>query len=100
MTATRTEILKLYRASLRAARGFETYNFRKYFYRRTRDRFHSTVGRLGEVSAQEASQALEAARGELAVMQRQALVNRLFAHNRTVLEADPHYASGARRGSE
>ncbi|KAJ1719737.1 hypothetical protein LPJ53_005550 [Coemansia erecta] len=99
MSATRTEILKLYRASLRAARGFETYNFRKYFYRRTRDRFHDTLGRGSELSGQEASQALDSARAELAVMQRQALVNRLFAHNRTVLEADPQYAGGARRAN-
>ncbi|KAJ1991983.1 hypothetical protein GGI26_000823 [Coemansia sp. RSA 1358] len=94
--AGRTEILRLYRSSLRAAQQFETYNFRKYFYRRTRDRFHS-ASRLAE--PQQIEQALQEAQAELQVMQRQGVLNKMFSHNRTALEVDPHYSSGARRGA-
>ncbi|KAJ1643403.1 LYR motif-containing protein 4 [Coemansia erecta] len=96
MAGSRTQIIKLYRDSLRAARGFETYNFRKYFYRRTRDRFRETLSKVS-VGQVEAENAMAEGRHELEVLQRQSLVNRLFAHNRTVLESDPQYASGARR---
>ncbi|KAJ1821513.1 hypothetical protein LPJ56_001146 [Coemansia sp. RSA 2599] len=96
MAVSRTQIIKLYRDSLRAAQGFETYNFRKYFYRRTHDRFRDAMSRIGKGEL-EAEKAVGEARRELEVLQRQSLVNRLFAHNRTVLESDPQYASGARR---
>ncbi|KAJ1945316.1 hypothetical protein FBU59_002344 [Linderina macrospora] len=97
MAVSRTQVLTLYRASLRAAQQFETYNFRKYFYRRTRDRFRM-ASTLTEASAVE--QAVAEARKELLVMQRQGLVNKMFSHNRVVIESDPKYASGAKRFAE
>ncbi|KAJ1836262.1 hypothetical protein LPJ63_000399 [Coemansia sp. RSA 2711] len=97
MSVGRAEVIRLYRSSLRAAQQFETYNFRKYFYRRTRDRFHA-ASRLTDAVAIEG--ALSEAQTELGVMQRQGVLNRMFAHNRTVLEADPQYASGTRRFAE
>ncbi|KAJ2848481.1 hypothetical protein IWW36_003275 [Coemansia brasiliensis] len=89
----RKEILGLYRKSLRAAQQFETYNFRKYFYRRTRDRFRALKEEASE-------QQLAEAQTELQVMLRQGALNRMFAHNRTVIEADGRYARGARRYAE
>ncbi|KAI9472587.1 hypothetical protein H4R22_002185 [Coemansia sp. RSA 1290] len=86
MSAGRTELLGLYRQSLRAAQQFETYNFRTYFYRRTRDRFRAL--KAGGSSEQQ----LAEAQAELQVMRRQGAINRMFAHNRTVLEADGRYA--------
>ncbi|KAJ1668550.1 hypothetical protein IW140_002699 [Coemansia sp. RSA 1813] len=97
MAVGHTEFLRLYRSSLRAAQQFETYNFRKYFYRRTRDRFR-TASTLTD--AQKLDSAMAEAREELKVMQRQGLVNRMFSHNRTALEVDPQYASAARRFGE
>ncbi|KAJ2500247.1 OTU protein [Coemansia sp. RSA 1972] len=97
MSVGRVEVLRLYRSSLRAAQQFETYNFRKYFYRRTRDQFRAASG-LTDTQAIAAS--LAEARGELKVMQRQGVLNKMFAHNRTVIESDPQYASGARRYAE
>ncbi|KAJ1799278.1 hypothetical protein LPJ59_001942 [Coemansia sp. RSA 2399] len=94
MTGGHTEFLRLYRSSLRAARQFETYNFRKYFYRRTRDRFR-TASTLAD--AQKLERAMVEARAELQVMQRQGLVNRMFSHKHTALEVDPQYASASRR---
>ncbi|KAJ2780344.1 hypothetical protein H4R18_003522 [Coemansia javaensis] len=93
----RSEILGLYRQSLRAARQFETYNFRKYFYRRARDRFRA-IGAQQDAAARAA--AVAEAQAELAVVRRQGALNRMFAHNRTVIEADPGYAAGARRFAE
>ncbi|KAJ2764032.1 hypothetical protein IWQ56_004636, partial [Coemansia nantahalensis] len=87
----------LYRQSLRAAQQFETYNFRKYFYRRARDRFR---GLAGATDAAAADSAVAAARAELAVVRRQGALNRMFAHRHTVIEADPRYAGGARRYAE
>ncbi|KAI8319499.1 hypothetical protein GQ54DRAFT_306233 [Martensiomyces pterosporus] len=97
MAAAHTEILRLYRHSLKAAQQFETYNFRKYFYRRTRDRFRSASA-LSDPQA--IDKALEEARAELVVAKRQGALNRMFAHNRTVIESDPQYASGTRRFAE
>ncbi|KAJ2718287.1 hypothetical protein GGI07_005818 [Coemansia sp. Benny D115] len=97
--ASRAEILKLYRSTLKAAQGFETYNFRKYFYRRTRDQFRHEAKR-SNMDAAEVQRAMKEGREQLEVIKRQALVNRLFAHNRTVIEADPQFAPGARRFAE
>ncbi|ORX73581.1 hypothetical protein DL89DRAFT_263625 [Linderina pennispora] len=94
MTVTRSQVLKLYRSSLQAAQQFETYNFRKYFYRRTRDRFRASSTLTEEPAI---AQAVAEARQELTVMQRQGLVNKMFSHNRVVIESDPKYASGTRR---
>ncbi|KAJ1941710.1 hypothetical protein EC988_006689, partial [Linderina pennispora] len=94
MTVTRSQVLKLYRSSLQAAQQFETYNFRKYFYRRTRDRFRASSTLTEEPAI---AQAVAEARQELAMMQRQGLVNKMFSHNRVVIESDPKYASGTRR---
>ncbi|KAJ1732204.1 hypothetical protein LPJ61_002157 [Coemansia biformis] len=95
--AGRAELFQLYRRSLRAAQQFETYNFRKYFYRRTRDRFRALAA-LTDAAA--AAEAMAAARAELEVVQRQGAVNRMFAQRHTVIETDPRYASGARRFAE
>ncbi|KAJ2660286.1 hypothetical protein IW148_003884 [Coemansia sp. RSA 1199] len=97
MSVGRVEVLRLYRSSLRAAQQFETYNFRKYFYRRTRDQFRAASGLT---DTQAVGAALAEARGDLKVMQRQGILNKMFAHNRTVIESDPQYASGARRYAE
>ncbi|KAJ2544506.1 hypothetical protein EV175_005890 [Coemansia sp. RSA 1933] len=94
MAVGHTEFLRLYRSSLRAAQQFETYNFRKYFYRRTRDRFRAASM---ERDGQKAERAIAEAREELKVMQRQGLVNRMFSHKHTALEVDPQFAGAARR---
>ncbi|PIA17505.1 LYR motif-containing protein 4 [Coemansia reversa NRRL 1564] len=94
MSTKQSQILHLYRSSLRAAQRFETYNFRKYFYRRTHDRFHTM---RNETDSRQVEKAMAEARAELEVMQRQGILNKMFSHNRTVIESDPHYASGARR---
>ncbi|KAJ2437829.1 hypothetical protein GGF42_008498, partial [Coemansia sp. RSA 2424] len=52
MSTGRSELLGLYRKSLRAAQSFETYNFRAYFYRRTRDRFRAVASKASERDSQ------------------------------------------------
>ncbi|KAJ2889539.1 hypothetical protein GGI21_003617 [Coemansia aciculifera] len=92
MSTGRKEVITLYRKSLRAAQAFETYNFRAYFYRRTRDRFRTVASKAGGGDVQGFEQGMQEARSELAVMQRQGTLNSMFAHKRTVLEE-----TGARR---
>ncbi|KAJ2001912.1 LYR motif-containing protein 4 [Coemansia sp. RSA 2322] len=84
-TLGRAEILGLYRQSLRAAQRFETYNFREYFIRRTRDRFRA-VKAAG--SSEAAERGVQEAQSELSIMRRQGELNRMFSHTRTVLEVD------------
>ncbi|KAJ2733837.1 hypothetical protein IW152_002829 [Coemansia sp. BCRC 34962] len=87
MSMGRSEMLALYRNSLRAAQTFETYNFRAYFYRRTRDRFHAIASKALAGDTQAFEQGVQEARAELSVMQRQGSLNSMFAHKRIVLEA-------------
>ncbi|KAJ1824483.1 hypothetical protein GGH91_001826 [Coemansia sp. RSA 2671] len=97
MSIGRSEVLALYRNSLRAAQTFETYNFRAYFYRRTRDRFRTVANMALAGDSQAVSQGVQEARAELSVMQRQGTLNSMFAHKRTVLEASQNSAGGHRR---
>ncbi|KAJ2322230.1 hypothetical protein GGI00_005950, partial [Coemansia sp. RSA 2681] len=83
MSTGRSELLGLYRKSLRAAQSFETYNFRAYFYRRTRDRFRAVASKASERDSQGFEQGVQEARSELSVMQRQGALNSMFAHKRT-----------------
>lgn len=89
------ELVKLYRTSLKAAQQFETYNFRKYFYRRTHDRFRELAS--SSKGSEQADRLLDQARSELQVMKRQGLINRMYAHNLTAIEADPAYSKASRR---
>ncbi|KAM0747278.1 hypothetical protein T439DRAFT_329027 [Meredithblackwellia eburnea MCA 4105] len=43
---TRTHLLALYREQLRASYAFESYNFRNYFIRKTRDKFRTELPSL------------------------------------------------------
>ncbi|KAJ1906711.1 hypothetical protein LPJ71_004227 [Coemansia sp. S17] len=97
MNTGRSELLGLYRKSLRAAQTFDTYNFRAYFYRRTRDRFREVANRAVAGDTQGLEQGVQEARSELSVMQRQGALNSMFAHKHTVLEASQGKVGGHRR---
>ncbi|KAJ2816440.1 hypothetical protein FBU31_006575 [Coemansia sp. 'formosensis'] len=97
MSTARSEIITLYRKSLRAAQTFATYNFRAYFYRRTRDRFRTIANKASAGDSQALELGVQEARSELSVMQRQGALNSMFAHTRTVLEASQSKAGGHRR---
>ncbi|KAJ1985233.1 hypothetical protein H4R33_004122 [Dimargaris cristalligena] len=81
--AAPNEALSLYRSFLRAARHFNSYNFREYVQRRSRDAFieHRQVSDPARIQ-----QLLQEARDQLVVAQRQARINALYSHDRLVLE--------------
>ncbi|KAJ2878771.1 hypothetical protein H4R27_005656, partial [Coemansia aciculifera] len=72
-----------------------TYNFRAYFYRRTRDRFRAVASKAEDAQALE--QGVQEAKSELSVMLRQGALNSMFAHKHTVLEASQGKVGGHRR---
>lgn len=96
-------ILRLYGAMLRTSRSFSSYNFREYFVRRTKDTFRQiqvclshtpTASELGiwripfqnEKESSKVKSLYETAVKEHAVLQRSAIVNRLYGGWRLVVE--------------
>ncbi|TFK53069.1 hypothetical protein OE88DRAFT_1627287 [Heliocybe sulcata] len=80
---TRNAILNLYAATLRASRGFSSYNFRNYFIGRTKDHFHQI---RNEQDPAKLTAFYNDARKELAVLKRSAIVNQLYGGWRLVVE--------------
>lgn len=76
-------IRQLYHQSLRAASSFASYNYRQYFIQRTRDSFRQHAN---EKDPDKIAALYEKARGELNVLRRQALINRLYEGPRLVVE--------------
>ncbi|PAV17805.1 complex 1 (lyr family) [Pyrrhoderma noxium] len=76
-------ILRLYSSTLRTARSFSSYNFREYFLRRARTTFR-------EIQAKKNPERVEtlyaSAVQEHAVLQRSAIINRLYGGWRLVVE--------------
>jgi len=85
MTASpsRQAILSLYGSTLRAARGFSSYNFRHYFVRRTRENFRSMQA---EKDPAKQSLAFNEAVKELEVLRRSAIVNQIYGGRRLAVE--------------
>lgn len=86
-TPTQTQILSLYRQFLRNATKFNNYNFKHYFVRRSRDAFHASKDLQ---SPEEIQQAYAKAQRELAVLERQSLVSRLYSFEKLVVEPLDH----------
>ncbi|KAF9011829.1 hypothetical protein BDQ17DRAFT_1396891 [Cyathus striatus] len=81
---SRRTILNLYAATLRASRGFSSYNFREYFLRRTKETFH---GLKSETDPEKVRMLYSDAVKELTVLRRSAIVNQLFGGWRLAVEA-------------
>ena len=81
---SRQQILNLYHAHLRVARSFNSYNFKEYFLRQSRDKFRVRLPALvaqhdGQATADGALSAwYKEAQSELATLKRAAIVNRLY----------------------
>ncbi|KAF9645243.1 hypothetical protein BDM02DRAFT_3189879 [Thelephora ganbajun] len=82
---SRKTLLHLYAATLRASRGFSSYNFRNYFLARTKDAFR---GIQNESDPAKLSSFYHAAVEELAVLKRSAIVNSLYGGWKLVVEKD------------
>ncbi|WFD22796.1 hypothetical protein MEQU1_001473 [Malassezia equina] len=122
---TREQIMALYRAHLATARAFNSYNFRQYFERRTRDSFRAHLYPGTSEASQSMTESVEKLsnvptstsgvapapekpsladfykdkRAELKVLQRAAVVNQLYAGDRLVVE-DPSMRDWIVRSSD
>ncbi|GAA6019420.1 hypothetical protein JCM11491_004822 [Sporobolomyces phaffii] len=109
---TRTHLVALYKEQLRVANSFQSYNFKQYFVRRTRDKFRAELPALfddnfnSSAAAAPATPAAptdasatpplpsderlkawyEASLAELAVMARSAIVNGMYEAPKLVVE--------------
>jgi len=82
---SRKTLLHLYAATLRASRGFSSYNFRHYFLARTKDAFR---GIQTESDSAKLSSFYQTAVEDLAVLKRSAIVNSVYGGWKLVVEKD------------
>ena len=79
-----TEFLRLYRQTLKAAERFVDYNFRSYFLRTTKLRFREARALTDEAEITKFGHEAEA---NLKMIQRQAIIGRMYAENKVFLDA-------------
>jgi len=82
---SRKTLLHLYAATLRASRGFSSYNFRNYFLARTKDTFR---GIQSESDPAKLLSFYHTAVEDLAVLKRSAIVNSVYGGRKLVVEKD------------
>jgi hypothetical protein len=104
---SRKTLLHLYAATLRASRGFSSYNFRNYFLARTKDTFRGIQVRdhssrasgphpydvsdrtsQNESDPAKLSSFYQTAVEDLAVLKRSAIVNSVYGGRKLVVEKD------------
>ncbi|XP_062847234.1 LYR motif-containing protein 4 [Trichomycterus rosablanca] len=83
---SRTQVLSLYRLLLKESNNFPSYNFRTYALRRVRDAFreHRCVE-----DPKLLDQLLNKACENLAIIQRQVAIGKMYETQRTVVESEP-----------
>lgn len=81
MTASRQQLLALYRSLLRASYQFDYYNFREYFLRKTRRDFR----KIREVKGDN-TKFYEASKAELGVLKRQSMISQMYPFDQLVVE--------------
>mmetsp|Transcript_75199 Transcript_75199/g.212684 ORF Transcript_75199/g.212684 Transcript_75199/m.212684 type:complete len:88 (+) Transcript_75199:75-338(+) len=74
------EVVRLYRAVLRAAGSFSDYNFRHYFQRRAREDFRAFEAgwRRGAVDAAGREEFMLAGNKQLGMLKRQGILSQLY----------------------
>jgi len=83
---TREAILSLYQNTLRTSRSFSSYNFREYFIRRAENTFRAMQN---ETDATKVEHLYSTAQKDLEVLQRSAVVNRLYGGWTLAVEQQP-----------
>ncbi|KAF9485677.1 hypothetical protein BDN70DRAFT_870986 [Pholiota conissans] len=79
----RQAVLSLYHSMLRTSNSFSSYNFREYFVQRTKDSFRAMQA---EQDQQRLSHLYAEALREHNVLQRSAVVNRMYAGPKLAVE--------------
>lgn len=83
MSVSKDMILKLYKNLLRESSKFPAYNYRMYFLRRTREKFHS----FQHITNQEKiSQLYNEGLKELEALKRQVIICQLFKPDKLIIE--------------
>lgn len=79
----RNATIGLYRQMLRAAKRFNNYNFREYALRRTREDFrkNKTASDVNVIAS-----LIQEAKRDLEVLERQSVINSLYARQHSILE--------------
>jgi len=80
---TRSKVLALYRALLQNGRMFADYNFREYTIRIVRDDFQKNKDIMDD---NKKMQLYEEGLQKLAMVKRQATINRMFASNQVMID--------------
>ena len=81
-TIQKSETLKLYKNLLSGSKKFHSFNFRTYFIRRTKEEFRKNKDITDQAKIQEL---IKKAKENNEVIQRQALINSLYATDDLVL---------------
>jgi len=79
----RVTVLNLYRQMLKASKSFNSYNFREYSLRRTREEFRTNKNVTDPAAL---ASLISKAKENLEVIQRQALINKLYVKEKSILE--------------
>ncbi|KAB5587170.1 hypothetical protein PHYPO_G00009810 [Pangasianodon hypophthalmus] len=83
---SRTQVLALYRMLLRESKKFPAYNYRTYALRKVRDAFREN---RNVEDPKVLEQLLSKACDNLAIIQRQAAIGKMYEIQRTVVESKP-----------
>ncbi|KAF7708929.1 LYR motif-containing protein 4 [Silurus meridionalis] len=83
---SRTQVLALYRMLLKESNKFPSYNYRTYTLRRVRDAFREN---RNVEDPKVLEQLLNKAQDNLAIIQRQVAIGKLYEVQRTVVESQP-----------
>lgn len=83
VSASRRQVLRLYRDLMQEASGFASYNYREYALRRIRDAFHE---HKEEHDSRIIKSLIDDARRNLTVVKRQVLISQMYKKTPSVLE--------------
>ncbi|KAK7114980.1 hypothetical protein V1264_000935 [Littorina saxatilis] len=93
MSATRSQVLSLYKHILREGKKFVDYNFRMYAVRRTKDQFRSNK----EISdSSKIQELIKEAEENLEIMRRQVLIGQMYGDGKLVIESATQEESKSR----
>ncbi|QPG77110.1 hypothetical protein FOA43_004513 [Brettanomyces nanus] len=80
MSASRTQVLQLYRNLLRASHEFESYNFREFFLRKTRKDFKQFRG------VEDNKKFYKEGLKQLGIIRRQSMISQMYPFEKMVVE--------------
>ncbi|XP_021347081.1 LYR motif-containing protein 4B-like [Mizuhopecten yessoensis] len=86
MAATRSKVIRLYKNLLKECNKFNTYNYRTYAVRRTKDAFRDYKN---ETDPSVIQQLITKAESNLEMVKRQVLIGQMYGEGNLVIESIP-----------